>query len=98
MREHVDALLDVEIKQSDELDILTFGSVGFEMWATFRVSTLAIPRRISVVVVSRHSVRKCHKSITALYEHAFPGAGTFSTTLSLFSNSLDPSNASRSDN
>ncbi|VDC03137.1 unnamed protein product [Peniophora sp. CBMAI 1063] len=76
MRKHVDALLDVEIKQSDELDILTFGSVGFEMWATFRVSTLAILRRILVLVVSRHSVRKCHKSITALYEHAFPEAAT----------------------
>ncbi|VDB90181.1 unnamed protein product [Peniophora sp. CBMAI 1063] len=74
LRDHVNTLLKAEIKQSDVLDILTFGSVGFEMWSTFPVSALAIPRRLPAIVLSRRSVRKFHESITALYDHAFPEA------------------------
>ncbi|VDC00362.1 unnamed protein product [Peniophora sp. CBMAI 1063] len=74
MRHHERQLLDHELKQSDTIDILTFGAPGFEMWSKFYVRDLAIPRTIPAIVISRTRVHKFHPSIEALYEYAYQDA------------------------
>lgn len=75
-RDHAQTLQGAEIKQSDLLDVLTFGTTDFEMWSTFPVSALAIPRRVPAIVISRRRINTYHDCISALYEHAYADACT----------------------
>ena len=74
LRRHVDALLYAELKQSDLVDVLTYGAPGIELWSTFRVSTLTVPRYISNLVIALHRVETYHESIEDLYRYAYPDA------------------------
>ncbi|VDB98822.1 unnamed protein product [Peniophora sp. CBMAI 1063] len=90
MRHHERQLLDYELKQSDTIDILTFGAPGFEMWSKFHVRDLAIPRTMPAIVISGTRVNKFHPSIEAVYEHAYQDAAKLPERI------VDPDDASHS--
>ncbi|VDB85034.1 unnamed protein product [Peniophora sp. CBMAI 1063] len=74
MSHHVTVLERLEVKQSDQISVLTYENSGVEVWTTFQTSDLAVPRYVAAVVLAFPRVKLFHAGIARLYNLAFPGA------------------------